>query len=643
MPKGFIMNIIEKSSAEAKIARDIFKLPVITMSVFTLVVFASLIVYLYNFENKGVENLKHELISQKKELIKEKVVELVRDISSITASKRQKTKNDIKNRVDELSVFADRLLKNSPKESKEELEKIFIKFLSMQRYNEGRGYFFAYNRTTGTIKTHVIKKMIGKNIKLLKTKEGESPYERNERVLKDGNGKGFYSLYFKDPTKKTDKKFEKIDYIRYIKGFDLVIGTGEYIKDITKKIKKEVLSRIQHKTYGKNGYFWVNDSKGVLLAHPYLKNKIGKSIINLKDINGKEIVKLFISAAKANPKGAFVSYYWNNPATGKIDKKISFVKYFKEWDCIIGGGAYLGDLNRLINHAKVKFQNQMFNFALILLSIVFLSILLSAILSLYFSRKTKKLFDNYRDELHIKIEEAVIDSLKKDKLLQQQSKLASMGEMIGAIAHQWRQPLNALAINIQNLDDDYEEGLIDRSFLEKFIDKNMKTIKFMSKTIDDFRNFFKIDKEKHIFSVKKAIEDVLSIQDAQLKNNNIEVSIKGKDFYLESYESEFKQVILNLINNAKDAICENKIKDGKIEITLNDNTIEIKDNGGGIAKEIRDRIFEPYFTTKEAGKGTGLGLYMSKMIIEENMKGKLSLSGSDKNSIFVLSFKKDTK
>ena len=252
--------------------------------------------------------------------------------------------------------------------------------------------------------------------------------------------------------------------------------------------------------------------------------------------------------------------------------------------------------------------------------------------------KAREELQRLNDNLNEIVKEEIEKSRQKDKLLQQQSKLAAMGEMIGAIAHQWRQPLNALAIRIQNLEDDYEEGLIDRKFLNGFIKENMNIIKFMSKTIEDFRNFFAPSKEKQEFDVKTAIQKVVDIQKAQLTNHNIALEIKGESFIINGYESEFKQVILNIINNAKDAIIDDKIENGKITVELNSSikSIKIKDNANGIPKEIKERIFEPYFTTKEEGKGTGIGLYMSKIIIEKNLGGTLELLDSDEGAVFEI-------
>ncbi|QOP44696.1 HAMP domain-containing histidine kinase [Sulfurimonas sediminis] len=236
------------------------------------------------------------------------------------------------------------------------------------------------------------------------------------------------------------------------------------------------------------------------------------------------------------------------------------------------------------------------------------------------------------------VKEKTNENIRQLETLQQQSKLASMGEMIGAIAHQWRQPLNEISIAVQNLKYDYEDGLITKEYLDDFIKSTKKVIQFMSDTIDDFRNFYRVDKTQERFSVKEAIQRVLSIQKAQLQNNNIKVTLLGEDFEVVGYKNELQQVILNLINNAKDVLLERNISDAKITIVLKNHTVIVRDNGGGITPEVIDRVFEPYFTTKEQGKGTGMGLYMSKMMIEENMNAKLSVKNTNEGAEFRIDF-----
>lgn len=248
-------------------------------------------------------------------------------------------------------------------------------------------------------------------------------------------------------------------------------------------------------------------------------------------------------------------------------------------------------------------------------------------------------FRHYQDTLEETVIEKTNENLKQMEILQQQSKLAQMGEMIGAIAHQWRQPLNVITTGIQNLKYDYKDGkLNDEEFIKNFISENKKTIKFMSNTIDDFRCFFRTDKEKIDFKVKETIQSVLAMQSSQLKSHKIVVELLGDEFIYYGLQSEFQQVILNILNNAKDALIENDIENKLLTISISPNKVTIQDNAGGIPDEILPRVFEPYFTTKEQGKGTGIGLYISKLIIESNMSSLLEVENNNDGALFTIKF-----
>ncbi|RLA74703.1 MAG: hypothetical protein DRG78_21125 [Epsilonproteobacteria bacterium] len=254
-------------------------------------------------------------------------------------------------------------------------------------------------------------------------------------------------------------------------------------------------------------------------------------------------------------------------------------------------------------------------------------------------QKLKQHNKEQEDILKQEIDKALKENTRQLEILQQQSKLAAMGEMIGAIAHQWRQPLNVVSTGIQNLKYDYEDGYLnDEKFVKEFIDKQKKTIKFMSNTIDDFRSFFRVDKEKKNFKIKHGIESVVSIYSSQLIDSGITLHISGEESIAFGFCSEFKQVILNLISNSKDALMENRVKNPYIDIEVQGNMVVLEDNAGGIPQDILDRVFEPYFTTKEQGKGTGMGLYMSKMIIEDNMGGRLSVKNINAGVKFIIDF-----
>ena len=245
------------------------------------------------------------------------------------------------------------------------------------------------------------------------------------------------------------------------------------------------------------------------------------------------------------------------------------------------------------------------------------------------------------EELKLKVEEELNKNRQKDRILIQQSKLAAMGEMLGNIAHQWRQPLNNISLILQFLRDNYNNKDVSSEKLDKFMNKANKHIEYMSDTIDDFRNFYKPSKTQNKFDVKECINSLLDMFRNQYEN--IKIDIECIDITINNFENELKQAILNILNNAKDAINEKKENekfDAKIDIKvfIEDEKLNISifNNGGNISDEIIDRIFEPYFTTKFESQGTGIGLYMTKSIIETNMKGNLEVKNIEDGVEFII-------
>jgi signal transduction histidine kinase len=239
------------------------------------------------------------------------------------------------------------------------------------------------------------------------------------------------------------------------------------------------------------------------------------------------------------------------------------------------------------------------------------------------------------------VEEEVAKSREKDRVMLVQSKQAAMGEMIGNIAHQWRQPLNDIGLYVQNIQDKYEYGELSEDALGHTVEKTMDKLEYMSQTIDDFRNFFRADKDKMRFLLKDSIDKTLSLTEAGFKNNFIEINLYLQDnIYITGYPNEFSQAVLNILNNAKDILVDRKIENPQVKINLIKNdkkiTLTILDNAGGINKEIIDIIFEPYYTTKGKLTGTGLGLYISKTIIERNMAGRLSVKNIEGGAEFKI-------
>ncbi|WP_072680221.1 transporter substrate-binding domain-containing protein [Arcobacter sp. LA11] len=220
----------------------------------------------------------------------------------------------------------------------------------------------------------------------------------------------------------------------------------------------------------------------------------------------------------------------------------------------------------------------------------------------------------------------------KEEIMFQQSKMASLGEMIGNIAHQWRQPLSSISTAASGIKVQKEYGLLNDELLEYNLDSITETTKFLSQTIDDFQNYIKSDKKKKKFDVKNSIEKVLTIVNASFKNNFINVNTKINSIYINGFENELNQALLNILTNSKDALKEIDEENRNIFInTFCENkfaVIQIMDTAGGIDEKIIRKVCEPYFTTKHKSQGTGLGLYMTHKIITDSMKGFIKIENS---------------
>ena len=256
-------------------------------------------------------------------------------------------------------------------------------------------------------------------------------------------------------------------------------------------------------------------------------------------------------------------------------------------------------------------------------------------LKIYSQLVAAKLEDKVRElellhkNLELRVTELVADQRHKDQILIQQGRLAALGEMIGNIAHQWRQPLNNVALLIQNLQMEYDSGTLTPAEMHSDIHEAMEVLLYMSQTINDFNNFFREDKEKLKFTINDSINRVLGVVSANLKNQNIMVKIEnGDELSVIGYQNEYAQVLLNIISNSREACIERHVTDPCIFLRIiredGRSVLYIRDNCGGIPDDILPKIFDPYFTTRGPDRGTGIGLYMSKVIIEQNMGGELT-------------------
>jgi len=253
--------------------------------------------------------------------------------------------------------------------------------------------------------------------------------------------------------------------------------------------------------------------------------------------------------------------------------------------------------------------------------------------------KTREELVRIEGLLYQRFAEEFEKNIKKDKLMAQQSKMASMGEMIGMIAHQWRQPLSAITTAAAGLKIRLMKGTLDPEAIEYFASDINNQAQYLSTTINDFRNFFRPSNEPEQLYLGELVQKTLGIIGKSLEYNSVVVQV---DIHLEnqihSFANELMQVFLNLLKNSKEALSDAKTPDPTITITgyqaEGGQVVEFRDNGPGIPEEIIESIFEPYFSTKGPGAGTGLGLYMSKVIIEQHCYGRLEAAQTQPGAMF---------
>lgn len=240
----------------------------------------------------------------------------------------------------------------------------------------------------------------------------------------------------------------------------------------------------------------------------------------------------------------------------------------------------------------------------------------------------------YRDHLKHELDE-------KEEILMVQSRHAAMGEMIGIIAHQWRQPITTISIDAANTITSIELNDVDLEDIKNNSKSILNQTDFISKTIDDFRNFFRPNKEKKIIKLEDVVSDTKKILGATLDKNFINLTVEVKDTKtIFTYPRELIHVYINILKNAKDMFIEKDIKQGKIKVTIDSDDdyliSTICDNGGGVDEEIQDKLFDLYFSTKGEKNGLGLGLYISRIILEKHLHGSISVENNDEGACFTI-------
>jgi len=613
------------------------------------IVILSLVIIIFQFFEKNAtfekekNKITQEYIQKNKNLIKSRVNSTYDFIQREKSATKQELENSLKNAVTNAHAIAKSIYEKNKDKDEVFIKKLIIDALREVRFNEGRGYYFIYEKSGKNLLLPYHENLEGTNFINHQDSKGTFILQDMKKILSKKE-ESFYSWYWYQPQINEDMR-EKLGFIKNFEPFDWFIGTGEYIDDFEKEVKEKVLNHIQKLRFGKNGYMFIISYDSIYLSH-IKKEYIGKDAVSNNDmVRVKKVINSLIQISK-NGEGFYEYVQYLKPDGNQGIKKSTYVKGLQDWSWVIGTGFYEDDLNNAIAVKKEEIEkeyNKSFRNTLevsILLAIILL------ISSIYFSKILQNKFRKYKSE----IKQHLLENTKQQNILAQQSKMAAMGEMIGNIAHQWRQPLSTISTTATGLKLQKELGVLEDKFLEDGLEGINNSAQYLSKTIDDFRNFFRTDKNKLNFSIQKALDKALSLIYVQFHNKNIQIIKNSHDFNINNLENEFIQVVINILNNARDELIKKESNYNKyifIDIIKKADKINIiiKDNAGGIKQDIMSRIFEPYFTTKHKSQGTGIGLYMSQEIVSKNMNGSLSVENSSftykdenfKGAIFTIS------
>ena len=596
-------------------------------SIFVTVVSLLVILFLY-FENKKTFNQEKKEIEEKyilknKELIKEEVNRVHEFIKHLQTSTEIELKNNIKSRVYEAHSIATGIYeKYKDTKSKEEIFDLIKTTLNNIRFNEGRGYFFTDDVYGNKLSYPIDTKLEGKNLLDFQDVRGYKLFESIVKTIKEKSER-FDEYYWPKPNTNNEIG-RKISFYKYFEPLNIAIGTGEYFDDFEKGIQKKALDYINLIRFDKSGYIFVINYDGIYLSH-IRKNYIGKDYAQNNDT--KDIKNVIDDLIKISKEGSgFYSYVQNyKPDTNSPTKKMSYVQGLNEWNWMIGTGFYEDDVLEEIDEIKKRLDEKYQSYVRNILIIGFILIMILLTISRYVSKFLENKFNEYKIELN-----------KNQDILHQQSKMAAMGEMIGNIAHQWRQPLSTITTASSGIVLQKELGILTDDFFMEALKKINSSAQHLSKTIDDFRNFFSPNKIKTRIFIEDLFTTTLNLISAQFSAKDIKIIKHIENIELYTYENELVQALINILNNARDELIKLPSSEEKlifIDICKNTekNSIEImiKDNAGGIEEKYLHKIFEPYFSTKHKAQGTGIGLYMTQEIIVKHLNGQITAENKE--------------
>ena len=619
------MNLLNKESYIIKLIQFGAIVSIIIISIFITQIF---IQEKQNTLDSDIKKMEENFLSSNKTVVEN----LVNKIYNLIELEKKFEKDDFDLEAKEevyqaysivMNIYNEKIKEDNYSEEKT-IESI-KKALREIRFNND-GYLFIYTMEGKNILNGEFPNLEGKNLWEYTDSKGTFIAKEMSEILKSKD-ETFYEWYWKESSN-DETEYKKIGFFKKIPTLNMYIGTGYYEKNFKEQTQKRILKKLNNFKLKAPEYIFIYDLNGISLVNPK-KELLGTNRYNIQSEDGQFNLRNMIQFSIENKEG-FIRYNSTIKLNDSLtsNDKISFIKLYEDWNWIIGSGFYLEELNNNIKEKKealILSNNKTIN-NIILIAIVVTFFMI--IISFYLSKTINNIFFNYKKRIDLEVN----NLLEKEKILIQQSKMATMGEMIASIAHQWKQPLSIISMSngLLKINSEIKDFSTPQDITNaiKNIDHSVHNL---SQTIDDFKNFFNPNKEKVVFSILDAFKDTFKLINSQFKNNDIEIVQNIKEIELLGYKNELLQVLINLLKNSKEELIKKPNSMKKyifISVDKNENKIiiKIKDNADGIPSDIINKVFNAYFTTKEKCGGTGIGLYICKQIIETSMQGEISVS-----------------
>ena len=738
-----------------------FLYPIVALVVISIVAISSINTYqnidiFEKYINNHANQAKEKFLEKYTNQIKKQVAFVDDSIKYQTTRVEKELKEELIVRMNIARSICDYVYTTyKDKLSAHQMRTMIAQQLALVRFDtDNRGYYFAYQNSTRTVYEHIHKETIGSYMGDVEDTKGVNVSWAHDNSLKNGDEIGFVKRYFYKPGNRLDG-FPKLVSVTLYKPLDLLIGTGEYLDVIEKRLKKQIIQRFNHFTMESNTFLGLLDLHNIdggdefatVLASTNNKEQIGKKQNDsLKDAKGIEFRKIYLKMLKKNGE-SLLKHYYKNPNTKEQKPVTTYCYLQKDWNWIIVSGFYTKNLTKQLQvledslseyKSKIILDTILFitilSFIVILIAI-FISIRINKAIQEYtgeilenkleleyaqevakmgswkfnyiteqftVSNETYKIFEIdrkkenlslsiFKERIHPEDRQKVIDAesnaiqeksdvslvyrllfdnerikviqtygnivfneenqalvingtiqditqeytqnkeiREKEKQLMEKEKLASMGEMIGNIAHQWRQPLSIISTSATGMQMKKEFNILEDDELVKNCKIINENAQYLSTTIDDFKNFIKGERKILKVNIKENVESFLHLIEGVLKTNNIEIIQSSKtDKKVLVYPNELIQCYINIFNNSRDAFLSNKVHRKLFFISFYEEkesiVVSLMDNGGGIPKDIITKVFNPYFTTKHQSQGTGIGLNMTYRLITEGLKGNIQV------------------